>query len=272
MHIAPQSPIRLIVTDVDGTLVNDKKQIPEDNLRAIRAAQEKGITVAIASGRFPENVYVLLQDYGISCPILGTNGARTVDTNLKVLSEHFMAPQAALAVLRLLLSMEAKFFLFGSRCVCTVNTEHHHSELSQGEKLLHLGCTYTHGPEEALALCRQGVQKFFVFGTIPLDKLCEKLQGIPAIEVTSSGWDNVEIIPQGINKGRGVADLAETLGIPLSQVMALGDQENDIPMLEAVGWGVAMGNACDAAKAAARLVTDTNNQCGFARAIEKYAL
>lgn len=266
-------PIRLIATDVDGTLLNSQGIIPEDNLRVIRAAQAKGITVAIASGRFPENIYVLLEDYGLSCPIIGTNGAKTTDAHLRILSQHFMQPQAVLAVHDTLTALGAEYFIFAHDHICTAwQGGVHHTELSQRERIEALGVSYSHGPEAAVACCQGRVQKFFVCGSVPLAPVRSALANIPDIELTQSSERNIEIMPRGVDKGLGVRDLAALLGVPLSQVMTLGDQENDIPMIQAVGYGVAMGNACPTVKAAARFVTGTNNECGFAQAIEKYAL
>lgn len=266
-------PIRLIATDVDGTLLGEGGRIPDDNVRAIQRAQEKGITVAIASGRFPENVFVLLEDYGLKCPIIGINGAQTVDENLHLLSEHCMETDAAAQVAETLERMGAEFFVFGDHAICTSEPRRpHHSELSQGERINKLGFTYYHGMEEARQLIRGKVYKFFVSDRVPLGPVREALRALPGISLTQSGAHNIEIMPEGVHKGRGVSDLAQTLGIPLSQVMTLGDEDNDIPMLRAAGWGVAVGNASPETKTAARIVTDTNVNAGFARAVEAYAL
>ena len=240
--------IRLIATDVDGTLLNSQLKIPDRNLRAIHAAQEKGITVAISSGRFPENVYVLLQDYGLCCPIIGTNGADVIDEKLNRLSEACIAPDAALYALRELIRLGSDYFMFARQAICTSReTRKHHSELSFGDRIRALGFTYYHGPEEALG-------------------------GIPGIDLTQSSANNIEVMPQGVDKGIGVRALADALGIPMDQVMTLGDEGNDIPMLRAAGYGIAMANGSAEAKAAAKYVTDTNDECGFAKAIERFAL
>ncbi len=266
--------IRLIATDVDGTLLNSRLEIPERNLRAIRAAQEKGITVAISSGRFPENVYVLLQDYGLRCPIIGTNGADVTDDCLNRLSETFIAPKAALRALKELVRLGSDFFMFARQAVCTSSeTRKHHSELSFGDRIRPLGFTYYHGPKEAAMLASRGIaHKFFVCDNVPLDRVREALGGISGIDLTQSSAHNIEVMPCGMDKGIGVRTLAEALGIPMGEVMALGDEGNDIPMLRAAGCGVAMANGSAEAKAAAKYVTDTNDGCGFAKAIETYAL
>ncbi|MBQ7656014.1 MAG: HAD family phosphatase [Clostridia bacterium] len=266
--------IRLIATDIDGTLLNSRLKIPDRNLRAIRAAQEKGVTVAISSGRFPENCFVLLQDYDLHCPIIGVNGAAIVDENLNQISESFIAPQAATRALEQLLRLGSDFFIFSHRAVCTSRaTRLHHSELSFGDRIRALGVTYYHGPEEAARLAEQGAaHKIFVCDNVPLPRVREALQGIPGIDLTQSSQANIEVMPLGVDKGTGIQKLAKSLGLSLADVMALGDEGNDLPMLRAAGLGVAMENGSAEARAAADYVTDTNDNCGFAKAIEQFAL
>ena len=79
----------------------------------------------------------------------------------------------------------------------------------------------------------------------------------------------LEVIPRVINKGQGIRDICRTLGISPKEVISFGDAENDIPMLREAGMGVAMGNAAEAVKAAANLVTLSNNEDGIAAALEK---
>ena len=79
----------------------------------------------------------------------------------------------------------------------------------------------------------------------------------------------LEVIPAVINKGQGIRDICGVLGLKTAQVIAFGDAANDIPMLEAAGVGVAMGNASEAVKAAADMVTASNNDDGIAVALEK---
>lgn len=271
--MADALPIRLIASDVDGTLIDTTGNISRENADAILEAQEKGVIFAIATGRFPENVYLLLQDHGISCPIIGTNGAYIVDEHMQVLSRHFMKPEAAKQVLQVLLAFRADYFIFAPGLICTARSDHfHHSELSQKDRLLSMGFTYFHGPDQSMECCQKAVQKFFICNNVPLAPIREALAAIPDILLTQSGPHNIEVMPSGVHKGQGVADLAGHYGIPLSQVMTLGDEDNDIPMLTAVGYGVAMGNASENTKATAGFVTETNEQSGLAKAIRRFAL
>ena len=267
-------PIRMIASDIDGTLIDRNGKMPEENLRAIREAQKKGIIFAIASGRYPENIYVMLRNYGIVCPISGLNGANSTDENLHCLTEHYMNAESASRVLEILLEAGSDYFLFAHHHICTARDNLiHHSEVSYGEEIQKLGFSYTHGAQSAREICAMGqVFKFFVCNNVPLPLVRHPLSRVDKIAMTQSGVTNIEVMPEGIDKAMGIRDLAARYHIPLSQVMTLGDQENDIPMLRAAGYGVAVGNASDNAKAAARFVTDTNENAGVAKAIFQWAL
>jgi Cof subfamily protein (haloacid dehalogenase superfamily) len=90
--------------------------------------------------------------------------------------------------------------------------------------------------------------------------------------VVKSAYDFLEILHPDAGKGRALATLAAHLGVPSDRIMAIGDQENDLVMLEFAGVGVAMGNAIDTVKAVANHVTTSNNEDGVAVAIERYVL
>ena len=266
-------PVAMIATDVDGTMLSRGRDIPPDNLSAIRRAQRKGVLFTIASGRFPENLYLLMRDAGIRCPIIGTNGGRVIDEDGRVISQHLMRPDSARRVLDIVTRFGADFFLFAPLTICTSRAEVvHHTELSQKERLEPMGFSYYHGVREAEAVCRGDAQKFYICDNVPLEPIREALQSVPDILITRSSPANIEVMPAGVDKGAGVREFAEGHGIPLSRVMALGDEENDIPMIAIAGYGIAMGNASDAVKAVAKYVTAPCAACGFARAIEKYVL
>lgn len=266
-------PIRLIASDVDGTLLSSQGIITKENIDAIHAAQEKGIVFAIASGRFPENVYVRMHQYGIHCPIIGVNGCHITDENLRTIHTSSMPPQAAREVMDVLFDAKADFFMFNEHSLCTSHAGMpHHSEVSSPDEIKALGFRYFHGKEEMLSSVNMPVQKYYICEGTRGDPLWKRLEQIPGIALTQSGDHNIEVIPAGVDKATGVAALADHYHIPLSQVMTLGDHENDIPMLAAAGWGVAMGNGTANAKAAARYTTKTNDENGLAHAIRCLAL
>ena len=99
----------------------------------------------------------------------------------------------------------------------------------------------------------------------------ERLAGLP-VELAESEDASLELSPAGADKGSGLLALAELLGIPRAATIAVGDAENDLPMLRAAGLGVAMGNATDAARAAANVVVADNDHDGCAEAIRRFLL
>ena len=99
-----------------------------------------------------------------------------------------------------------------------------------------------------------------------------ELQQVPGAYITTSGGLNLEVMPRGVDKGTGLAELAAFYGIPLENVMVFGDYDNDLPMFRRAGYPVAMGNAMEDVKRAAWQVTAPNTEDGLAQAIEKYVL
>lgn len=98
----------------------------------------------------------------------------------------------------------------------------------------------------------------------------EELETIEGLKITSSWENNIEIMSEGVDKGQAIKMLCEHLNIGRSEIMAFGDNYNDIEMLEYAGLGVAMGNSNDDIKEIADYVTDTNEESGFANAIFKF--
>ena len=185
---------------------------------------------------------------------------------------NFMAQQAAMDIHQALRSLGSDYFIFGRDSLCSASDRRmHHSELSQGQRVRALGYGYTHGRDAAEECIQQPVQKFYVCDNVPLDQVRKALTGIEGITLTQSAPTNIEIMPEGIDKGYGIAQFARILDISLTQVMTLGDQENDIPMLMRAGYGVAMGNASPKTKASARYITTTHDESGFAHAINRWA-
>ena len=266
-------PVRLIAADIDGTLLNDQRELSEENLMAIHAAQDRGIVFAIASGRFPENVFVMMQDAGVSCPVIASNGARVMDENRQLIARHSMDADAARQVLDILTELGADFFLFGEGAQCASRPYlMHHSQLQYGDRLRALGYVYQYGLDAARRMIQSPVYAIYINNRVPLEVVYQALRAVPDLTLTRSSPSNLEVLPQGVDKALGVQDLARYLRIPMAQVMALGDEENDLSLIRSAGCGVAMGNAVDSVKRAAAHVTDTNQQNGLAKAIARWAL
>jgi Cof subfamily protein (haloacid dehalogenase superfamily) len=154
---------------------------------------------------------------------------------------------------------------------------------STGKELDHWGThlkrkgnlLYTYGMEGILSQRELGTNKIvYIDREDParLARIREQIMKIPGVEVTSSWNNNIEIMPRDVHKGTALRALSDMLHIEQSRVMAIGDNDNDIPMLKWAGYGISMGNSSDGAKAAAEFETEDNENAGVAKAIRRFAL
>ena len=269
--------IRMIASDVDGTLMRSDRTLSRYTIDTIHRAQEKGILFIICSGRYPEHADVLMKAHGIRCPIVGNNGCTLWDPEKeKVLSDHFLSKEAAEKACAAAEEIQLNYMVFGRKHVAARNAFFlHSSKLLYGNSLesdYHI--VFEDGYDAVQRVLVAPVNKFYFHYDTPeeKEKLISKLRMIPDIEITTSGPANVEIIPKGCNKATGITDMARIHRIPMENVMALGDYENDEDMLRVAGLSVAMGNASEYLKSLADAVTDSNDNDGVAKAIEKFAL
>ncbi|NLM85921.1 MAG: HAD family phosphatase [Clostridiales bacterium] len=270
--------IRLIASDLDGTLLTSRGEITPDTIKAIKKAQDKGIIFAICTGRFPENAAQIMINAGIECPIISLNGA-VVETspNGKRLLEVFLQKDAQQAVFDTLEGMGEGYYMFGKATVDSRRDYPRHiSEVNAKQlKILQKRVRYRYGLEACQGAVQHPLHKFFVYRSEQghsLEEINAALSRIDGIEITQSSSRNLEVMPVEADKGKGLKALAEHFGITREQTMSLGDQLNDLPMIKAAGFGVAMGNAVPDVQQHADAVTDSNNDDGVAKAIMKYCL
>ena len=262
---------QLIAMDLDGTLNNDQKIITEKTKTALMAAQERGIRLALASARpspglFKERDILRLQDHqGI---LMSYNGGRIVDAATgKVLFETSMDLDQTKQVLRRLEELpvtpildDGVQFYVADKNGYKVDYECKNNQMTCTE-VGNLADFLTFAPIKILM-------------SVQPEELPQVQQQIAAflpedLTVVQTAAFYLEVIPKIINKGQGIRDICTVLGIAPAQVISFGDAANDIPMLREAGMGVAMGNAADAVKAAADMVTLSNNDDGIAAALEK---
>lgn len=269
--------IRMIASDIDGTLLHRDGSISAYTVDVIHETQRRGILFTVCSGRYPEHADVILKTYGIRCPVTGNNGATQWDAETDtILSDHFMTPQSARMAREAADDLGIPYIVFGRKHVSASRASSLHSSQKRYGRILqedyHIQFDYgRRAVDETLA---KPVNKFYFHYDLPEEKeqLVAALRQVPDISITTSGIANVEIIPAGCNKAAGVLEMARLFHVDMSSVMTIGDYENDVPMLQAAGLGVAMGNALDNIKHCVNHVTASNDEDGLAKAIEKYVL
>ena len=271
--------IKLIVTDMDGTLLDeDHATVPRRNIAALRQARERGVKLALASGR----TWSILRDAaeqlgGVDYAILA-NGASILDcaTGEYIYESGFPNPQAV-ALIEGLVREDLPFEVYcrGQNYLRTTDVGRLKDALLSprfAEVYLKQGVVLT--PDLAAALAGRSMEKINLFYAPPerREALREMALKTGPVEVSNALEGNMEFNYGGVSKGVALAALAARLGFAPGEVMAFGDAGNDLTMLRWAGWSFAMANATEAAKAAAKRQTASNREAGVGQAVEKYIL
>lgn len=270
--------VRLIAVDMDGTMLNEHSQVSPRTARAIQAARSKGIHFAACTGRFPDDASMVMKDAGLEGAVISLNGCVIYDKPFgNILTEHLMVPETARCAVEVLEELGEGYFIFGRNAVYARHKENkHHSETDFIDREeIRQRVRYYHGKEACFDALNQPLYKFYIYhtqGKHDLEVIRAALDCVPDHSLTQSNVNNIEIMPANVSKGTGLHDLAVRLGVARENILALGDQLNDLPMLAYAGISVAMGNAAQAVKDAAIHLTATNVDDGVAEAIHRFCL
>ncbi len=282
---------KLIAIDLDGTLLSSNLDISNENIRAIQKAQEAGHIVMICSGRAPEDIDKVVHNTPLECPVAGSNGTAVIVDGTKI-SEISIAVESVRTIASLLERDEFPYKLytnkgifvernFSSRIAKVLNNDQSLAEHFTEKEIKFMTETPVESDavklfeniEEVLQLEGIAIQKFFIATFVGKEELTSTLSSqLEGISITTSGPYNIEIMDLNGHKGNGLKVVAEHYQIPIENTVAIGDNFNDVPMLELAGVSVAMGNGDPTVKEMADHVTLTNDEHGVAAAIEKYVL
>ena len=266
------SQIKLIASDLDGTLLDSSGGAPEKNLRAIAEAMKAGAVFTISTGRMYNSAAEFARLLGLgNTPVICYNGAmirsEAGDTPMHLKLDLGVAREM-LAIFKerglyVQSYIDDQLYVKDTEDFNYVNYEKHFgiSGKPLGDDIFE--------PKTAPTKLLVKTEGFEASREL-MREFSEKFAG--RAYVTSSNVNFVEMMNPGADKGKCLRKLADVLGVAMENVMALGDGDNDVEMLEAAGLGIAMGNARDETKAVAQDIAPSNDECGVAWAIEKYVL
>ena len=272
--------IRLVAMDLDGTLLGADKRISDENLKALRACEARGIKMVFSSGRSFESLRRMALEAGLSSPIISSNGARVdLSPNGPMLTDYPFDPALARRVYDILLESGIYFIIYnpGRLFKCNASPGDVERGLNfrrwneQKEPSL---IDVVDDPRLTVTEGLKHVHKFVAFtpDTARLAALKDRLSKETLASLSASWFDNVEVLRPGAGKGAALKDLAKALGLKKSQVMAFGDNLNDVDMLESAGVPVAMENAIEPLKAIARHVAPHHDASGVGRMLKTLVL
>ena len=282
--------IKLIASDMDGTLLNHNHKIPKENVELINYAKNQGIEFVVATGRAYYEALPALNEENINCDVISFNGGIVYDKNGNIISITPMVPKDLYYTIEILKSFDISYQLYTKNTIYTTSIE---TDINAYIDLIR-----SNGYEPDVEHLRAEAQQKLDVGYITevenielylnekenppikiiaisndiskLENAAKLLSENTSISVTSSGANNIEIMHKNATKGEALKEIAKIYSINLENAVAIGDNLNDQAMLDIVGFSVAMKNGNTILKEQAKYVTEkTNSEGGVADTIFK---
>ena len=282
--------IKLIASDMDGTLLNHNHKIPKENVKLINFAKNQGIEFVVATGRAYYEALPALNEENINCDVISFNGGIVYDKNGNIISITPMLPKDLYYTIEILKSFDISYQLYTKNTIYTKSietdinayidlirsngydpdVEHLRAEAQQKLDVgyitevenIELYLNEKENPPIKIIAISNDISK--------LENAAKLLSENKSISVTSSGANNIEIMHKNATKGEALKEIAKIYGINLENAVAIGDNLNDQAMLDIVGYSVAMKNGNTILKEQAKYVTEkTNSEGGVADTIFK---
>lgn len=269
---------KLVAIDMDGTLLNSQGEVSDRTRRAIYEAGKKGIYIVLATGRILKSALNHSIELNINKPIISSNGAVIADENKNIIYERPMKSKAVEAISNIGTSENIYYHFYGKdvfysnvyieEVLSFYNTEKSRKEGND------IKLNIFKDISEVINDRNASVYKFLFLDEDrkKLDRLKYQLEGIDDISICTSWGNNLEVMDKEVSKGNSLKYLCDSLNISSKEVIAIGDNENDISMLDYAGLGVAMENGVDIVRSMADLITSTNDKDGVAKVIEEFIL
>ncbi|RJE88915.1 HAD family phosphatase [Paenibacillus sp. 1011MAR3C5] len=244
---------KLIALDMDGTLLNEQSEISAENAEWVQRALDAGITVSFSTGRGFASALPFAEQLKLTTPMITVNGGE-IWTKPHVLYKRSELSPVYVQRLHELAQQYPEVWFWAYTTGEIYNKERWFDAIHNYDSFHWLKFGYYTEDDRARELILAEVQSW------------------GGLEITNSSLQNIELNPLGVSKASALKDLCEWMGIDMSQVVAAGDSLNDIAAIREAGLGVAMGNAQEAVKEAADVVTLTNQEHGVADLIKRYVL
>lgn len=238
--------IQLIALDMDGTLLDDEKNITNLTRSQIKRAHNQGIHIVLSTGRPLSTCYSYVKDLNLDSYLITCNGGEIYSRDQTVVAQHLLETDKLAYMFHLAQGLGMNTWVVSTERPFYNYLPEEHQQL----QWLKFSC---HSKDEEI-----------------LDQMVKKLSYIEGVEISNASPINIEVNPVGVNKAMGLEFVCEKLEITMDNVLAMGDSLNDIKMIQTAGIGVAMANAQKAIQQVADYITDTNNHDGVGKAIEKF--
>lgn len=266
--------IKLFAMDLDGTSLDSNSILQEKTINALKKLDENGIKFVFTSGRATPSVRYLMESTGIDNPLVTNNGALAFINKENLIYQNPLKYEEVEELINF--SQENKLFFqfydldtYYSNRMCPERFNHLEKDSTYGMNY-QVNFSFSIKPLKELKLRKNSAFKFQIFldknDSNKLSTILEKVSEM-GLYATTSSYGMIEIMQKNVNKFNGLSEISYLLGISKEEMAAIGDQDNDIPMLENVEISFAMGNAIDKVKEISDFVVSTNDEFGLVDAI-----
>lgn len=266
---------RMVVTDLDGTLLNNKKQVSEGNAEAIRKLKDQDTVFVMASGRSDVMTRAYTKQLKNADIVIGCDGAiiRNI-RNGEILYENHLSSETCHKTFKICQKYNLQYYVFAKDELVSDDPENERF-------LIHQKFNQTVEEDEQIPMqvvddLDQYVDDHIIYKIVVshndtqyLDKVAEVVKKETDADAIRSGKRVLAVKARGVSKAEAVKKLAQVLEISIKDIIAFGDEVNDIEMLKLVGLGIAMENADDVVKEAADVIAGNNDQDGVGKELEK---
>lgn len=263
--------VKLFVTDLDGTLLPSGQQVSAANIEAAQAAVKAGVTVTIATGRMYKAALPVAKALGVDVPIITYNGALIKTVGGEVLYSSFLDPELVCRVVDFCRDRGWYLQTYSKDELYYAEYDENAKAYEASQKIQGHAVGWDGLKQHTDEVCKVLSVSSCAAET---DARIAELRAAfgDVIAPVRSNANYAEIINAGVSKAAGIRNLASRLAIAIEDTMAIGDADNDLPMLKAAGKAIAMGNAVPAVKAVCDYETTDCEADGFAAAIYRYVI
>lgn len=270
---------KLIVVDMDGTLLNTNHEVSKETKETLAKAMDKGIKVAIATGRIYTSARFYANLLGLSTPIIACNGAIIKDEEKsEIIFCDAMRKEDVLAIVNICKENDIYFHFYDHEKFYVEKARYNslgfqdwdfRESLEEQVELILLEDAINYLEENNLDVLKISIMDEDME---KLERTKEDIAKIHTIEIDKSWYNNIEAMNKDVSKGKGIEALGKKLGIRKEEIIAFGDNYNDLSMKDYVKTFVAMENGVEYVKEKADYITDTNDENGVAKGIKKFVL
>jgi Cof subfamily protein (haloacid dehalogenase superfamily) len=270
---------KLVACDIDGTLLDSRGQIVKENLEAIKQLDRQGIGFTLVTGRMDRMTRIYVRELSVHLPIIACNGAVIRDCSTDELLDKIPIGEPDVLILTRWLEQNACDYMWYTEDVIFYPPDSNRIEYfrafneqieAAGDRPIPLQSI----DDTVRSSCAKKVIK--ILAVLPDAEHIANIRRIIMEQTHCSGAlsseTGMDIMKAGVSKGSALGRLSGILSINMEDILAIGDHDNDVSMLQEAGFSIAMANGSEAAKAAASVLTTDNNEAGVARALWDYVL